>query len=83
MNQWWKQKVMKINELKSGILRILKRTRKIGIIPNKLNTLEVNQYKYLGIMLNQSIRAKYPPTIHKRQNKIPQEKNMFTKTIAC
>ena len=28
MDQWWKQNEMKINEQKSGILRILKRTEK-------------------------------------------------------
>ena len=49
---------MKINEQKPSILRILKRTGKIGIIPNKLNIPEINKYKFLGIMLNQSIRPK-------------------------
>ena len=56
MKEWWTQNEMKINEKKSGILRILKRNGKVGYIENTLNIPEVKEYKYLGIILNQSIR---------------------------
>ena len=48
---------MKINEKKSGILRILKRTGKIKNMENALNIPEVNSYKYLGVWINQSIKV--------------------------
>ena len=56
MSQWCSQNAMKINEKKSGILRILKRTGKISTIENWLNIPEVSEYKYLGVVLNQSLR---------------------------
>ena len=49
---------MTINENKSGILRILKRKGKTGIISNSLNIPEVAEYKYLGITINQLITTK-------------------------
>ena len=48
---------MKINEQKSGILRILKKNGKIGKIENSLNIPEVESYKYLGVQINQFIRT--------------------------
>ena len=47
MKQWCIQNEMKINEIKSGILRILKRKGKIRFIENSLNIPEVDIYKYL------------------------------------
>ena len=55
MKRWWDRNGMKINETKSGILRILKRRGKIDVIKNWLDIIEVSEYKYLGIMINQSI----------------------------
>ena len=46
-----------MNEKKSGILRILKRTGKIKNMENALNIPEVNSYKYLGVWINQSIKV--------------------------
>ena len=57
MKQWCIQNEMKINENKSGILRILKMKRKTGLIENCLNIPEVDTYKYLGIQINQSLRS--------------------------
>ena len=51
---------MKINEKKSGYLRILKRRGKTFSIANELNIPEVSEYKYLGILINQSLK----PTNH-------------------
>ena len=57
MKNWWSQNEMKINEKKSGIFRILKRTGKIKNMENALNIPEVNSYKYLGVWINQSIKV--------------------------
>ena len=43
---------MRVNEDKSGILRILKQRGKIGEIENDLNIPEVNSYKFLGVQLD-------------------------------
>ena len=51
---------MKINEKKSGYLRILKKKGKTFSITNELNIPEVSEYKYLGIVINQSLK----PTNH-------------------
>ena len=48
---------MKVNEHKSGILWILKKKDKIYRIENTLNIPEVENFKYLGIQLNKSLRT--------------------------
>ena len=50
---------MKINENKSGILRILKRAGKAKVVENKLNIPEVTAYKYLGVQINQSLKIDF------------------------
>ena len=55
MKYWWSENWMKINEKKSGILWILKRKGKTGVINNSLNIPEVENYKYLRVVINQSI----------------------------
>ena len=44
MKRWWDRNGMKINETKSGILRILKRSGKINVIKNSLDKIEVSKY---------------------------------------
>ena len=56
MEQWCIKNEMKINERKSGILRILKKRGKTRKIENSLDIPEVESYKYLGIHINQSLR---------------------------
>ena len=46
---------MKVNDTKSGILRILKRRGNFSLISNSLNIPEVNCYKYFGVIINQSL----------------------------
>ena len=58
MKNWWRENQMAINEKKSGILRILKRKGRAGIISNSLNIPEIAEYKYLRITINQSITTK-------------------------
>ena len=58
MKIWWSENQMTINENKSGMLVILKRKGKTGIVRNSLNIPEVTDYKYLGITINQSITTK-------------------------
>ena len=60
MKNWWINNNMKINEKKSGYLRILKKKGKTFSITNELNIPEVSEYKYLGIIINQSLK----PTNH-------------------
>ena len=55
IKNWWSENWMKINEKKSGILRKLKRKVKTGVINNSLNIPEVKNYKFLGVVINQSI----------------------------
>ena len=55
MKNWWSENWMKINEMKLGIHRILKRKGKAGGINNSQNILEVVNYKYHGLVINQSI----------------------------
>ena len=55
MKEWWETNKMKINETKSGILRILKKSVNISIIINAMNIPEVNSFKYLGVIINQSL----------------------------
>ena len=58
MKNWCSENKMRINKDKSGILRILKRSGKTGIINNSLDIPEVSSYKYLDITINQSIALK-------------------------
>ena len=46
---------MKVNNTKSRLLRILKRRGKVLLVSNSLNIQEVNCYKYLGVIINQSL----------------------------
>ena len=46
------------NPQKSGILRILNRAEKTKKIKNCANILEVKEYKYFGININQSLNFK-------------------------
>ena len=55
MKEWWETNKMKINETKSGLLRILLKSVNISIIINAMNIPEVNSYKYLGVIINQSL----------------------------
>ena len=55
MNEWTEANKMRINPTKSGILRILNRSRKAKGIPNSLDIPEVTSYKYLGVEINQTI----------------------------
>ena len=57
VKNWWEENEMKVNEHKSGILRILKKKDKIDRIENILNIPEVENFKYLGIQLNKSLRT--------------------------
>ena len=43
---------------KSGIMRILRREGKVKEINNILRIPEVKEYKYLGILINQSLKFK-------------------------
>ena len=54
-----KYKKMKINENKSGILRILKRAGKAKIVENKLNIPELTAYKYLEVQISQSLKIDF------------------------
>ena len=47
---------MLINYNRSGMLWILKIREKVGVILNSQNILEVETYKYLGIMINHSLK---------------------------
>ena len=58
MRIWWWKNEMIINENKSGILRILKRSETKWIIKNSLNIIESETYKYLGVVINQSLTTK-------------------------
>ena len=60
MKNWWINNNMKINKKKSGYLRILKKKGKTFSITNELYIPEVSEYKYLGIVINQSLK----PTNH-------------------
>ena len=53
--QWWKQYKITLNPQKSGILRVLNRSEKTKEIENISNIQEVEEYKYLGITINQSL----------------------------
>ena len=59
MDNWWKIKKMKINENKSGILRILKRAGKAKIVENKLNIPELTAYKYFEVQISQSLKIDF------------------------
>ena len=63
---WWKYYEIELNSSKSGILRILNRTGKAKGITNIANIPEVMEYKYLGIIINQSINFK-GVTLRKKQ----------------
>ena len=49
---------MKINADKFGIKKILKRKRKLSKIENVINIPEVENYQYLGITINKSLKLK-------------------------
>jgi hypothetical protein len=53
--EWSKEFSININPKKSGIMRLLKRRGKVLGVPNMLNIEEVQEYKYLGIWLDQSL----------------------------
>ena len=55
---WWKYYEIELNPSKSGILSILNRTGKAKGITNIAYIHEVMEYKYLGIIINQSINFK-------------------------
>ena len=55
MKEWWETSKMKVNYIKSGLLRILKRRGKNSLISNSLNILEINCNKYIGVIINQSL----------------------------
>ena len=55
---WWKYYEIELNPSKSGILKILNRTGKAKGITNIANIPEVMKYKYLEIIINQSINFK-------------------------
>ena len=52
---WWKNYEINLNSEESGIMRILKRSGKIQGMANVANIPEVTEYKYLGLIINQSI----------------------------
>ena len=74
MKEWWETNKVKINETKSGLLGILKNSGKISIIINAMNIPEVNSYKYLGVIINQSL-------IIENQKKLIQSKILTLKRI--
>ena len=76
MEQWCIKNEMKINERKSGILRILKKRGKTRKIENSLNIQEVKSYKYLGIHINQSLRQTHITNTSNR--KCPWLKEEYT-----
>ena len=57
-HKWWEQYKVMLNPQKSGIQRILNRAGKTKKIKNCANILEVKEYKYLGININQSLNFK-------------------------
>ena len=58
MKSWCTENSMKINESKSGILRILQRKVKWKGIKNELNIPEVDSYRYLGVQITQTASIK-------------------------
>ena len=68
MRIWWWENEMIINENKSGIQRILKRSETTGIIKNSLNILELKIYKCLGVVINQSLTTKQYEDMKRNKN---------------
>ena len=58
MKSWCTENSMKINESKSGILRILQRKVKWKGIKNELNIPGVDSYRYLGVQITQTASIK-------------------------
>ena len=52
---WCDNNDIKLNPEKSGVMRLLKRSGKIKGIKNIANIPEVIEYKYLGLIINQSL----------------------------
>ena len=55
---WCKNYEINLNLEKSGIMRILKRSGKVQVMANVANIPEVTEYKYLGLVINQSLNFK-------------------------
>ena len=54
----WEGLELEINPKKSEIMRILRREDKVKEINNILGIPEVNEYKYLVILINQNLKFK-------------------------
>ena len=56
INQWCISNKMKINSSKSGLMKILLRKSKCKGISNELNIPEADSYRYLGAIINQTLK---------------------------
>ena len=56
INRWSTKNDIKINANKSGLLKILGRKGKIRCLKNKMNIPEVEDYNYLGVCIDQSLK---------------------------
>ena len=56
INRWSTKNDIKINANKSGLLRILGRKGKIRGLIKKMNILEFEDYNYLGLCIDQSLK---------------------------
>ena len=71
MRKWTIGNGMEVNQSKSGIMRVLKRKGKWFVINNSLNIPEVDNYKYLGIRLDQTLRLDgYKEELKRKENYI-------------
>ena len=55
---WCQNYEINLNPEKSGIMRFLKRSGKVQGMANVANIPEVTEYKYLGLIINQSLNFK-------------------------
>ena len=58
MKEWWAKNKMEINPVKSGILRILIRKSKWNGISNELMIPKIENYRYLGVTINQWLKLR-------------------------
>ena len=58
MKEWWAKNKMETNPAKSGILRILIRKIKWIGISNELMIPEIENYRYLGVTINQWLKLR-------------------------
>ena len=74
---------MNVNKTKSGLLRILERRGKVSLVNNSLNITEVNCYKYLGVIINQSLLIENQININTNKSISTKKRNRNSQAILC